>query len=144
LLTAVGVHQVLQLRESAVPPAVAASLAVRSALGDAESISRVLRREYWPLGAAALALAPWSRPARAATVLMLAPVARDWVRGRQTLDPVRYMILRLAADAAYGLGVQRAALRERAVGPLRPRSRSRRAPVGGVVQLFRRLRGAVT
>jgi hypothetical protein len=94
-------------------------------IADGAAIGHALRREYWPLGAAALACAPRSRAARVATVLMVAPLLAEWVREKPALDPLRYMGVRLVADAAYGTGVLRACLGERDVAALRPRLRGK-------------------
>jgi hypothetical protein len=140
-----GVTQrVRALRGSEVPADVAMPLAVRSVVADTESVGRALRREYWPLGATALALSPWSRPARAVSSMMLVPLLVEWARGPRSLDPVRYTALRLAADVAYGSGVQAGAWRERALASLRPGLRRRESPKTAWGQRLRRLRGAVT
>ena len=94
-------------------------------IADGAAIGHALRREYWPLGAAALACAPRSRAARVATVLMVAPLLAEWAREKPALDPLRYMGVRLVADAAYGTGVLRACLGERDVAALRPRLRGK-------------------
>jgi hypothetical protein len=104
-------------------PGVAARVWAAAAVGDGAAIGHALRREYWPLGAAALAASPWSRVARMASALMIAPVAAEWVRERPELDPVRYTGLRLLADAAYGSGVIAGAVQGRTLAPLRPRWR---------------------
>ena len=78
---------------------------VRVLSADGVAVGHALRREYWPLGAAALVAAPWSRGGEAGGGLMLAPVVAEWVRERPELDPLRYTGIRLLADAAYGSGV---------------------------------------
>jgi mycofactocin system glycosyltransferase len=95
----------------------------KGVVADAAGLGHALRREWWPLGWAALALAPrsrWARPARAAALAMLAPVALEWMRERPDVDPARYALLRLAEDAAYGSGVVASAVRGRRPGALLP------------------------
>ena len=52
---------------------------------------------------------------------MLVPVAVDYIRTRPRLDPVRYALLRLVEDAAYGSGVIAQVGRHRRVAALLPR-----------------------
>ncbi|XKH54286.1 mycofactocin biosynthesis glycosyltransferase MftF [Citricoccus nitrophenolicus] len=127
-----------------------AEVAVLGLRSEITAVGNALRREWWPIGAVALAVsaAPASRPrrvARAVVVLALAPTvpdtaqaARHWVQDRLShddpphdagaaLDPVRHLALRLVADAAYGTGVLRAAVRSRRWAVLRPRLRGRAA-----------------
>ncbi|GAA1674772.1 putative glycosyltransferase [Citricoccus zhacaiensis] len=126
-----------------------AEVAVLGLRSEVTAVGNALRREWWPLGALALAVsmvcaAPVSRArrvARAVVVLALAPTvpdtvqaARHWVQDRLShdgpahdagaaLDPARHLALRLVADAAYGTGVLRAAVRSRRWAVLRPRLR---------------------
>ena len=51
---------------------------------------------------------------------MLAPIALEWLRQRPAVDPVRYTVLRLAEDVAYGSGVTAASARARSAAPLLP------------------------
>jgi hypothetical protein len=51
---------------------------------------------------------------------MLAPIALEWVRERPAVDPPRYLLLRLAEDAAYGSGVLTSAVRGRRPKALLP------------------------
>ena len=105
----------------------AASLSARTVgqglLADAAAIGHLLRREWWPLGALSLALSPKSRIARTATACMLVPIALEWSRDRPRLDPVRYTLLRLTEDAAYGSGVITSSIRSRNPRPLIPHVR---------------------
>ncbi|GAA0566890.1 mycofactocin biosynthesis glycosyltransferase MftF [Actinomadura livida] len=98
----------------------AVSLVGKGVVADAAAVGHALRREWWPLGLRAEAAAPRIRPARAAAAAMLAPVALEWLRERPAVDPVRYTVLRLTEDAAYGSGVTAAAARARSAAPLRP------------------------
>jgi mycofactocin glycosyltransferase len=92
----------------------------KGVVADAAALGHALRREWWPLGWAALAFAHRSRLARAGAVAALAPVALEWVRERPDVDPARYLLLRLAEDAAYGSGVITSAVRGRRPGALLP------------------------
>ncbi|MFB4309492.1 mycofactocin biosynthesis glycosyltransferase MftF [Actinomadura sp. GTD37] len=98
----------------------AAAIVAKGAVADAAALGHALRREWWPAGLLALAASPRSRAARAATLAMIAPIALEWARERPAVDPVRYTVLRLAEDAAYGSGVTAASLRARSAAPLRP------------------------
>jgi len=61
----------------------------------------------------------WARRA-AATSLLLGPPLAAWSARRRSLDPVRYVLGRLADDVAYGTGVWAGALRARSTAPVRP------------------------
>ncbi|WP_313815630.1 mycofactocin biosynthesis glycosyltransferase MftF [Citricoccus sp.] len=127
-----------------------AEVALLGLRSEITAVGNALRREWWPLGVAALgvSVAPASRArqvARTVVVLALVPTvpdtlqaARHWVQhrvsrdnpacdARAALDPVRHLALRLVADAAYGTGVLRAAVRSRRWAVLRPRLRRRGA-----------------
>ncbi|MFA1541854.1 mycofactocin biosynthesis glycosyltransferase MftF [Actinomadura monticuli] len=106
----------------------AVAIVAKGAVADAAALGHALRREWWPAGLAAAAAAPRSRVARAATLAMLAPIAVEWLRERPAVDPVRYTVLRLAEDAAYGSGVTAAAFRARSAAPLLPDVRLPDAP----------------
>lgn len=112
-----------RLAQSGMGPDVAARVVGAGLVADGVAVGHALRREYWPVGAAALLTAPWSRSARMAAGLMLAPVVAEWIRERPELDPVRYTGIRLLADAAYGTGVIAGAVQGRTLEPLRPRWR---------------------
>jgi mycofactocin system glycosyltransferase len=111
------------LRRSGVDPTLAVTVVAKGLVADAAALGHALRREWWPLGWAALALASRRRTARAAAVVMLVPIALEWVRGRPGEDLVRYAALRLLEDAAYGSGVIVSAARGRRLGPLLPEVR---------------------
>lgn len=100
-----------------------AAIVGKGVLADAAALGHALRREWWPLGLACLAAGGRRRTARAAAAAMLAPIALEWVTGRPAVDPLRYAVLRLAEDVAYGSGVTASALRHRSWEPLLPRPR---------------------
>lgn len=109
-------------RQLAVPrgPLLAARVVGQGLFADAAGIGHLLRREWWPIGATALVLAPRSRLARVGVVCMLAPIAWECLTQRPALDPARYAAIRLVDDAAYGTGVLIGCLRARSVAPLAP------------------------
>jgi hypothetical protein len=139
---------VRRFHRQGLPVSGGAEVALLGLRSEVTAVGNALRREWWPLGAAALvvSVAPASRArqvARAVVVLALVPTmpdtlqaARHWVHDRVSrdgtardagaaLDPVRHLVLRLVADAAYGTGVLRAAVRSRRWAVLRPRLRQR-------------------
>ena len=81
-------------------------------------LANAITRVWWPL---LLPLALVSKRVRriwlAAAVV---PALVDWVRTRPAIDPVRYVVLRLLDDAAYGVGVWRGAIESRTAEPLVP------------------------
>ena len=95
---------------------------------DSLAIGSVLRREYWPLGWAVLALSPMAkgsvgRMTRLAAAAMVVPLLTEWRKDKPELDPVRYVCLRLLADAAYGSGVIKASIEKRSLRTLLPEVR---------------------
>jgi mycofactocin glycosyltransferase len=109
-----------------VGPSMAVSTVSSGLVADAAALGHALRREWWPLGA--LALAAGARPGRAglvgparlASLLILGPLVLEWARQQPDLDPLAYVALRLVDDAAYGTGVLAGALAERTMAPLVP------------------------
>lgn len=93
------------------PPSLAASVVAKGLVADAVALGHALRREWWPLGWAALFAARRSRVAAAGALAMLAPLALEHARQRPDVDPLRYGALRLVEDAAYGSGVLASATR---------------------------------
>ena len=61
------------------------------------------------------------RTRRAAALALVVPAVRDWANDRDTLDPVRYVVLHVADDASYGTGVWLGCARTRTAVPLVPR-----------------------
>ncbi|MGH3879876.1 MAG: glycosyltransferase family 2 protein, partial [Actinophytocola sp.] len=57
----------------------------------------------------------------AAASLLFGPPLAEWAGCRESLDPVRYVLGRLADDIAYGGGVLAGCLADRTTAPLRPR-----------------------
>ena len=91
----------------------------KGVVADAAALGHALRREWWPLGWAALALAAVTVPAaRAARGGHARAVALEWVRERPDVDPARYALL----PPGRGRGLRQRGDRQR-----RPRP-----PAGGV------------
>jgi len=57
----------------------------------------------------------------AAASLLFGPPLAEWAERRDALDPVRYVLGRLADDIAYGSGVLAGCLAARTTAPVRPR-----------------------
>ncbi len=107
-----------KLRPLAHPWREALRLAGRGHLGAGRSLAEALRRAWWPL---ALVTALCSRRARRALLAaFLLPPLVDWLRRRPDVGPLRWLVLHLADDLAYGAGVWVGCLRERTVTPLVP------------------------
>jgi mycofactocin system glycosyltransferase len=124
VLAAVGVGAERGLRGPGVPAGTGARAALRAAGSTLEGLSRAGAMFALP---PLLGLAAARRPARAPVVgLLLGAPAAEWVRARREartagLDPLRWILWRLADDAAYGSGVWVGALREREPRALLPR-----------------------
>lgn len=88
----------------------AAYVTLVGASAEVRSFSNNLRREWWPLGALVFVLAPKSPSARRLLLLMLTPVAIDWVQDRRRPNPFTFTISRLASDITYGLGTWQSSL----------------------------------
>jgi mycofactocin system glycosyltransferase len=87
---------------------------IRSALPALSGVART-----W---SPALVLGLLSRRTRlAAALALVVPAVRDWTTDRETLDPLRYVALHVADDAAYGTGVWVGSARSRTFVPLLPR-----------------------
>lgn len=111
------------LRDSAVDLRVTPAVVARRLMSDADAAGHLLRREWWPVGWLALAASPRSRVGRAAALAMLAAPVREWLTRRPHLDLPRYLMLRLAEDAAYGSGVIVSAVRSRRPAVVLPQVR---------------------
>jgi mycofactocin system glycosyltransferase len=116
------------LRRLRVPFPAATGLAARGVLESAVGAGRAATM-LAPVGLA-LGLVD-RRTRRAALALTLAAPAREYVRIRPGLDPVRWTLLCVIDDVAYGTGVWVGALRARTVAPLRPRIAGSRSPGPG-------------
>nr|WP_269769202.1 mycofactocin biosynthesis glycosyltransferase MftF [Nocardiopsis gilva] len=92
-------------------------------LGSARGVLTAMGRVWTPavLAAGALVAVRSPRVAALAGGALALPHLLEWRRSRPRLDPARWTALCVAADAAYGAGVWRGAIRERTVVPLLPR-----------------------
>lgn len=77
-----------------------------------------LTRAWWPL--ALLAAFVSRRARRTLMIAAFGPALIDFVRDHPTIDPVRYLGLRVLDDAAYGTGVWAGAIRHRSAAALIP------------------------
>ena len=109
-------------------PALAARTVGQGLAADSAAIGHLFRREWWPVGTAALIMAPRLRCARVVAASMLAPILLEWATKRPPIDPFRYTALRLVDDAAYGSGVIAASIRSRTMRTLLPTIRWPRWP----------------
>ncbi|MDQ2724174.1 MAG: mycofactocin biosynthesis glycosyltransferase MftF [Actinomycetota bacterium] len=87
------------------------------------SMAETARRVWWPLAAATAITCRRSRPALAAAFTLPPLVA--WVRDRPALGPVRWSLLSVLDDLAYGAGVWAGVARTGRVGALAPVLRAR-------------------
>ena len=85
-------------------------------------LSSAVARTWWPAALAAAVVSKRARRVVAAAVVV--PPLVDWWQGERSLDPVRYLLLRVADDLAYGSGVWVGCVEERTTDPLRPDLRS--------------------
>ncbi len=108
---------------ASVPFFVVVEMTGRSLFSDAFWMGHLLRRDWWPVGAAVLVASSRSRLARGVAVSMLWSPVHDHVFGRTRLDPLRAIPMRLLDDASYGTGVIRNAIRRRVPNVVTPRVR---------------------
>jgi hypothetical protein len=93
-----------------------AHLATRNVAHSTALLARAVTRVWWPI---ALVFALVSKRARVVLALAsLLPAAVDWSRSRPTLDPLRFVALRVLDDASYGVGVWRGVLRHKQFRPV--------------------------
>ncbi len=82
------------------------------------NLASAVTRVWWPV---AIVASVFSRRARVALcTAAVVPALAEWWGKRPRLDPVRFTILRIIDDAAYGTGVWKTAVRERNAGALLP------------------------
>ena len=82
------------------------------------NLASAVTRVWWPI---AVVLAVFSRRARLALcAAALVPALAEWWEKRPRLDPVRFTLLRILDDGAYGIGVWRSVFRHRDPSPLIP------------------------
>lgn len=112
-----------RILDAEVPDAVVAEMTARSLWSDAFWMGHLLRRDWWPVGWAVLALTPRSRLARGVAASMMWEPVRDHLLRPTRLDPVRSLVMRLVDDASYGTGVIQNAVRYGVPEVVRPRPR---------------------
>jgi hypothetical protein len=91
-------------------------IAGRGNLWAARSVAAALRRPWWPLAVGAAVVAPRTRPALAAALVVL-PLL-EWRYERPPIRLARYVALRLLDDVAYGVGVWAGCVRSRSLQAL--------------------------
>ncbi len=117
---AVGTSALLErkLRSIANPRKLAWSLAMRGHWGVGRQLASALWRAWLPF---ALASCMFSRRARIAVVAAgVLPNAAEWRERRPSIDPARFIAMRLIDDASYCAGVWEGSLRHRHFGALLP------------------------
>ncbi|TVT15357.1 mycofactocin system glycosyltransferase, partial [Amycolatopsis rhizosphaerae] len=106
-----------KLRPVGLPARRSLPIALRGHLGAGHYLAEALTRTWGPLAIPVLAA---RRKGRVVLALALARHLREWAVRRPGLDPVRWLLARVADDLAYGAGVWRGCARERTVAPLIP------------------------
>ncbi len=104
-----------------------ARLTVRTHRHAGAMFAAALTRTWWPLALVAALLS-----VRARRVLIFAavlPATVDWRRRRASIDPLRFLTLRVLDDAAYGFGVWQGVRRHRSAAALRPAITRGRRPL---------------
>ena len=95
-----------------------ARLAAMTHLQVGRNLASAVTRVWWPI---AFVTALFSRRARLALcAAALVPALTEWWDARPRLDPLRFTLLRIVDDAAYGVGVWRGVVRERDPRALTP------------------------
>ncbi|MGH3520295.1 MAG: glycosyltransferase family 2 protein, partial [Haloechinothrix sp.] len=103
-----------KLRDRGVPILASLGLAGRGHLGAGGLLADATRRAWWPL-------ALLSKRGRVLLLAGLLPIVIDAVSRQHELDRLRWALLRIADDLAYGAGVWAGCLRHRTAAPLLPR-----------------------
>ena len=93
-------------------------LSAKTHLQVGRNLAAAVTRVWWPI---AVILAVFSRRARLALcAAALVPALTEWWDKRPRLDPVRFTLLRILDDGAYGVGVWKSAAAQRDASPLAP------------------------
>jgi mycofactocin system glycosyltransferase len=125
-----------RLRQLERPVPLAARLAGLGTLAAGRQLAAAMTRTWWPLAALAALVSRRARLVVAAAIVL--PALDDWRRLRPALDPVRFTVLRLLDDVAYGTGVWLGVLAERDMAPLVPDLTSWPAPTRAEAARLRR------
>ena len=113
LAIAAGSSAALVPKLAGVPDSVAeaARIAGWGQLQAGQGLARAVSRVWWPIAVPAAIVV---RRLRAAVIIaMFAPAVWEWWRGPRPADPVRSVLLRVADDMAYGVGVWEQVIRRR-------------------------------
>jgi mycofactocin system glycosyltransferase len=97
---------------------IAVRLAGRGNLHAGRLIASALTRTWWPITFVACLLSRRAR--RVAAVAAVVPNLMTWWSTRPDVDPMRFVLMRVADDVAYGSGVWKGALEQRDAGALLP------------------------
>lgn len=120
LATTIATTVILSRKLKFVPNHVVESirLSTKTHLQVGRNLAAAVTRVWWPI---ALVLAAFSRRARLALcAAALVPALAEWWAKRPGLDPVRFTLLRILDDGAYGIGVWKSAVSRRDPGALLP------------------------
>jgi hypothetical protein len=83
------------------------------------TLAEAATRSWWPVSL--LAALGSRRARRALLVAAVVPGFLEWWKVRRSIDPARFLLLRLLDDGAYGLGLWKGAVARRSPAALRPR-----------------------
>ena len=100
------------------PPAESIRLVGLGHLYAGRQVASAITRVWWPVAVLTALLARRTRLPLLGAALI--PPLLDWLARRGPIDPVRYVALRLADDAAYGSGVWIGAVELHTIGALAP------------------------
>lgn len=99
-------------------PAEIARLSLRAHRHAGAMFAAAITRTWWPL---ALVAALFSRRARRTLIAAaVIPAALEWRQRHASIDPVRFLVIRILDDAAYGIGVWQGVRRHRRTAAIRP------------------------
>lgn len=101
-----------------IAPAEIARLSLRAHRHAGAMFAAALTRTWWPL---ALVAALGSRRARRTLVAaVVVPAALEWRHRHAAIDPLRFLLIRILDDAAYGIGVWQGVRHHRSTAAIRP------------------------
>jgi mycofactocin system glycosyltransferase len=95
-----------------------ARLAWKTHLQVGRNLASAVTRVWWPIAVVAAIFSRRLRVALCAAAVV--PALAEWWEKRPRLDPVRFTLLRVVDDAAYGTGVWKSVARERDAAALLP------------------------
>lgn len=115
----IGTIVALQRKLDDLPPHESVRLAGLGHLYAGRQVASAVTRAWWPVAAVVAICFRRLRPALIAAAT--APALLDWFAGRGSIDPARYVALRLADDVAYGTGLWQGVVEQRRIGALAPK-----------------------